>query len=70
MAQFQFKVITKYISIFFISYLPEVRNASESFAFGAQTARVGVYLSPSSEEEDYFCCFLRVSFRNILTASK
>lgn len=56
-AQFQFKVITKYISIFFISYLPEVRNASESFAFVAQTARVGVYLSPSSEKEDYSVVF-------------
>ncbi len=56
--EFQLRqVITKYISIFFISYLPEVRNASESFAFGAQTARVGVYLSPSSEEKDYSVVF-------------
>lgn len=54
-----------HLNIFDFIFAPSKRETPR-----VQTARVRVCLSPSSEERDYLCCFLRVSFRNILTASK
>lgn len=70
-AQFQFKVITKYISIFSLfNICPrwEIPRRAQSVLHKQQKQRY-IYLPPL-KRRIIFRCFPRASFRNILAASK
>lgn len=70
-AQFQFKVITKYISIFSLFNISprwEIPRRAQSVPL-RQQKQGHIYL-PLLKRRIIFCCFLRASFRNNLAASK